>query len=113
MKENKEKMALLYEKGLSYRDIGFKFNISRQRVHQILTDYNWSKKHPKECKVHRLLIQAVRIGVVKKAPCAICGKSQPVVAHHEDYNKPLEVIWLCQEHHGKLHGGTVELPNTL
>lgn len=35
-------------------------------------------------------------------PCLICGdeKSQ---AHHEDYNKPLEVIWLCDKHHKELH----------
>jgi hypothetical protein len=23
--------------------------------------------------------------------------------HHEDYAKPLEVIWLCQSHHQRLH----------
>ncbi len=41
-------------------------------------------------------------GTMQKLPCQVCGdpKSQ---AHHQDYNKPLEVIWLCQKHHQMLH----------
>jgi hypothetical protein len=35
--------------------------------------------------------------LLEKLPCEICGyiKAQ---AHHDDYNKPTQVIWLCQKH---------------
>ena len=37
-------------------------------------------------------------------PCEICGSEKKVEAHHDDYNKPLEVNWLCRKHHLALHG---------
>jgi len=49
-------------------------------------------------KVHR----AVRAGVLTPEPCRICGCND-VVAHHEDYEKPLDVLWYCQRHHMRLH----------
>ena len=45
----------------------------------------------------------LRRGKVVKSGCAICGDLK-VEAHHEDYDKPLEVIWLCRKHHTELHG---------
>lgn len=44
----------------------------------------------------------VKRGKVVKLPCEICG-SERSEAHHEDYDKPLEVVWLCREHHLELH----------
>ena len=32
--------------------------------------------------------------------CSSCGKSEMIHAHHEDYHKPLEIIWLCASCHG-------------
>lgn len=46
---------------------------------------------------------AVRDGVLEKQPCAICGSASSE-AHHEDYDKPLDVIWLCRAHHAQTHG---------
>lgn len=43
-------------------------------------------------------------GKIKKLPCRDCG-SEKSEAHHEDYDKPLEVIWLCRDCHLKLHNG--------
>lgn len=34
--------------------------------------------------------------------CEICN-SVKVVAHHDDYLKPLEVRWMCQAHHKQWH----------
>lgn len=46
---------------------------------------------------------AIRDGLLEKKPCAICGCAG-AEAHHEDYDKPLDVIWLCRSHHLEAHG---------
>ncbi len=42
-------------------------------------------------------------GTLIKKSCEICGIMEKVQAHHEDYAKPLDVIWLCPSHHKKTH----------
>ena len=39
-------------------------------------------------------------GKLKRGTCH-CGKIGE--AHHEDYTKPLEIIWLCSLHHAEHH----------
>lgn len=39
---------------------------------------------------------------IVKLPCQVCGELKSE-AHHKDYNKPLEVVWLCRKHHRELH----------
>lgn len=45
---------------------------------------------------------AVKMGRIKREPCETCGdpKSQ---MHHDDYDKPLEVRWLCTPCHREHH----------
>lgn len=52
--------------------------------------------------VRRKLRHAVDKGVLTRLPCEVCGE---VISegHHEDYNKPLEVKWLCRKHHKEVH----------
>ena len=59
-------------------------------------------KYQKRVIARRKLFLFIKRGLMKKLPCIICGdiKSE---AHHESYNKPLEVIWLCRKHHTELH----------
>lgn len=45
---------------------------------------------------------ALASGKLVRGPCAVCG-SQDTHGHHEDYSKPLDVIWLCPTHHGERH----------
>lgn len=62
----------------------------------------WERNNPDKRSSHRKVLWAVSSGKLKKEKCKICGKSE-VDAHHEDYSKPLEVIWLCRRHHKELH----------
>ena len=47
---------------------------------------------------------AVRQGrLIKPDKCEDCHKSVTLTMHHEDYDKPLEVVWLCRKCHSKRH----------
>ncbi len=49
----------------------------------------------------------VRGKIIKPKGCSLCGKRKKLDGHHEDYNKPLDVIWLCRHCHGNLHKNVV------
>lgn len=51
---------------------------------------------------YNILHHAINQGKIVPQPCIVCGKA-PAEAHHCDYNKPLDVIWLCVEHHHEWH----------
>lgn len=41
-------------------------------------------------------------GKLKRQPCLFCG-ARAVEKHHMDYDKPLQVLWLCRPCHLDLH----------
>lgn len=45
---------------------------------------------------------AIQHGRIIKKPCEVCGELK-VEAHHEDYSKKLDVIFLCKKHHVQVH----------
>ena len=45
----------------------------------------------------------IRIGVLVKQPCEVCGTEESVESHHDDYSKPMEIRWLCTKHHHEHH----------
>lgn len=45
---------------------------------------------------------AVRLGNLKKQPCEKCG-TEKAQMHHDDYDKPLDVRWLCAKCHRAHH----------
>jgi len=45
---------------------------------------------------------AITSGKLQKLPCEVC-MTEKVHAHHDDYNKPYAVRWLCPRCHGKKH----------
>lgn len=47
-----------------------------------------------------------RRGKLLKEPCTLCGSEQ-TEKHHEDYDKPLEIEWLCRDCHLEYHGALV------
>ena len=66
------------------------------------------KKYPLKYQARYLLRYAVKIGNIKKLSCIICGNKKSE-AHHNDYSKPLEVIWYCKQHHIEFHKRPQEL----
>jgi len=59
--------------------------------------------HPLKVIARNVVNSAIRDGKLKANPCERCGFALGVQAHHEDYSKPLDVIWLCTKCHGARH----------
>lgn len=87
-------------------------NENREKMRLNSKKYNriWRKKnkrnntYPEKQAARIILNSNIRKGNIKRLPCKVCGniKSQ---GHHEDYSKPLKVIWLCALHHAQKHTG--------
>lgn len=50
-------------------------------------------------RAYNKVYYALRTGKLRRGVCAVCG-STDVHAHHDDYGRPLDVVWLCPLHHG-------------
>ena len=55
-------------------------------------------------KARLLANLAQEYGFLVPEPCATCGKKAEH-KHHEDYDRPLEIVWLCRRCHVQLHVG--------
>lgn len=62
----------------------------------------WRAEDARRSKAHGAVASAIRKGLLVSTPCIRCGE-QKSLAHHEDYDKPLEVMWLCQPCHKQRH----------
>lgn len=115
----------LYNSGFSYQEIGELYGVSRQAMWELLKSRGVESR-PKlkygednhfyrggliaDKQVHHITEKAILKGVLNPEACEVCGANgvmadgrNEVQAHHDDYNKPLSVRWLCQEHHYEWH----------
>ncbi|MCZ0964166.1 hypothetical protein [Paracoccus benzoatiresistens] len=63
---------------------------------------NWRRANPAKYTAHLAVQQAISSGKLTKQSCEVCG-AEKVDAHHDRYDEPLNVRWLCRRHHVKLH----------
>lgn len=63
----------------------------------------WQTQYPERRAAHITAGNAIRDGRLIPQPCERCGEKNHTHAHHEDYSKPLDVMWLCRPCHGKRH----------
>lgn len=114
----------LYEKGFSLQQIGSLWGVSRQSMHDLFKrrielrpqkrvgkDNHFYRGGVKsDPKVHDITEKAILKGILTPEPCEHCGSNgkmkdgrNEVQAHHDNYNKPLDVRWLCQKCHHEWH----------
>jgi predicted DNA-binding protein YlxM (UPF0122 family) len=125
IRKNYDLAVTMYQRGLSIAEVAAYYGISRQAMHDILrrrkVRMRSSKRKGKRNHFYRgtrasdrsqnLLEKALQRGLIqKKQTCEQCGKAPKfkdgrsgVQAHHDDYNKPLDVRWLCQKCHHLWH----------
>ncbi len=79
-----------------------------------LNQAHWHRSHPQESyeirmKYHYKNMEAYRCqaNALRKfsevKPCEVEGCLGVGERHHDDYDKPYEIKWLCRKHHKALH----------
>lgn len=120
-----DQAVTMYEAGFSIEEIAEYYCVSRQAMWKCLqrrgVDFRDNKRYGEDNHFFRgthdddhaqnVLEKAIQKGIVKrKYVCECCGASYEfkngrtaIQAHHCDYNKPLDVMWLCQKCHHEWH----------
>ena len=93
--ENRKEAILKYGNAYRKTEAG---KLTRKREH-----LKARENSPEKYKARYMVKNAIRDRKLKKRnSCELCHNS-PTHGHHEDYSKPLDVIWLCPGCHQKLH----------
>ena len=77
------------------------YRLSHQEEHR-MSNAQQRIKHHDEVKARSMVNHAIRDGELVRKPCEICGEEK-AQAHHDDYNYPLNVRWLCIKCHNEWH----------
>ena len=78
----------------------------RERGHRQKQSYHKEYRaiYPNAYRAVTMINNYVRDGkVTRVSVCEICDQETRTVAHHKDYLKPLDVMWLCQACHKQWH----------
>lgn len=114
-----------YIEGSSLADLAHEFGVSRQSMHDLLkrritlrpslrfgADNHFYRGGARaDKKAHDEMEAAIGRGdLVNPGKCSACGSMERfadgrtgIQGHHDDYNKPLDVRWLCQGCHHEWH----------
>jgi len=63
----------------------------------------YRNKYPKKCKAHYAVKRAIKSKKLFREKCTECGRTDNTHAHHDDYDKPLNIRWLCPPCHFAWH----------
>lgn len=86
---------------------------SKPKPFEIAAKYRkkWAEKNKHKIHCHVAVNKAVASGkLIKPEHCQKCGgcfAPSKIHAHHSDYSKPLDVIWLCFSCHAAEHAHDV------
>lgn len=64
---------------------------------------NWKRQRLMRYAHHLVYIACLSGELNEPDCCELCGKEELLVAHHDDYRKPLLVRWLCPSCHKQHH----------
>lgn len=81
------------------------FNTPKGRTKYKLEALKLRQAYPEKARARSLLSNAVCKGRIQRPKkCSLCFSSEGVIqAHHHDYSKPYDVIWVCKSCHIMVH----------
>lgn len=72
------------------------------RDNSVSTNDAYNLRNPKKKYAREQVAYAIKTGKLTSQSCEVCGY-EVTHAHHDDYSKPLDVRWLCDNHHKEWH----------
>jgi hypothetical protein len=64
----------------------------------------YRREKPERYRCYWIVQEAIKNGdLVRPGMCSKCGKRDDIVAHHDDYNRPFDIVWLCVSCDRQLH----------
>ncbi len=104
-----DEVAQMRVAGLTMAEIGRKTGFSLRNIQSALITRGIPTSNRKsnptliEHRRPRMIVAAaLGDGRLQRQSCEACG-SKKSEAHHDDYNRPLDVRWLCRKHHFEWH----------
>ena len=83
-----------------------------RKAHAARVSKKWREDNPEAYRAQTAVANALRVGTLSKEPCLFCESKVNLHAHHRDYSKYLEVVWVCARCHHRLHANFPELEGT-
>lgn len=97
LKEDPDKYFSIKENRQKYAE-----KVRRESRLEYQRNYRKSGRGQQLTAAKQVVFWMIKGGMLKRQPCEVCGEIK-VEAHHKDYNKPYEVVWLCRKHHMEWH----------
>jgi predicted transcriptional regulator len=93
-------MERLRSEGLSYREIGHRFGVTRARVHQLVSGYDKLRKSKKWQELRQAVME-------RDGHRCVCGATENLIVHHRNHddnsNTMSNLITICQPCHASYH----------
>ena len=84
---------------------------SERRAYRVAKHREHNLNNPAKAIARNAVANALRDCRLFRKPCEKCANPKSE-AHHPDYSKPLDVMWLCRRCHRIEHGTLVDAPQT-
>jgi predicted DNA-binding protein YlxM (UPF0122 family) len=136
-KSQKPMAAAMYIEGKSVQQVADAFGVTRQAMWSMFKnlgvvlrpqlkfgqDNHFHRNDALHLQVHKWAQHKIEIAInsgtlVNPRKCQECGSDKTfrdgrsgIQAHHCDYNKPLDVMWLCQPCHHQWHKNNTAIEN--
>jgi hypothetical protein len=96
--EATKKSKLAWLKSEEGKDYAKQWNSSAiGKASAIVSTVKWQKDNPEKYQAH-ILSRVLEDGMCSEEGCFLDGEK-----HHEDYSRPLDVVYLCKQHHIDRH----------
>jgi ribosomal protein S27AE len=69
---------------------------------------SFNEDYRKKITAYEYVRKALQEGtLVQPKLCTVCGTHGSLIGHHQNYDRPLHVRWVCPSCHQKIHKGVI------